>query len=396
MVSRFITLVVLTAVLCTATTRAKSKDRVEFDGLIQRLPAIGLVGDWIVGTRTVHVTSDTNIKQERGIVAGLGVFVEVKGSLLADGSINATDIDVQAGPGAVHEARFSGFVDKLPASGLIGEWSVNGRIVHVSNATDAKMEHGLVALNAFVDVKGFLKEDGSITADDITVEASPGSTHMFDFEGFVQRLPTSGLVGAWMVNGRAVHVAPATELKVSTAAVALNAFVKIKGLLLADGSISADEIDVEASPGSTKQFDFLGFVDQLPDGTIIGDWVVNGRTVHVAMDARIKQEHGLATENALVKVKGLLLADGSVKATEISVEASPTITGRVKLQGFVDKLPAGGLVGDWLVSGRTVHVGVDTRVKQKGMLIDAGSLVDVKGFLEADGTISASKITVKL
>jgi len=114
------------------------------------------------------------------------------------------------------------------------------------------------------------------------------------------------------------------------------------------------------------------------------------------MDARIKQEHGLATENALVKVKGLLLADGSVKATEISVEASPTITGRVKLQGFVDKLPAGGLVGDWLVSGRTVHVGVDTRVKQKGMLIDAGSLVDVKGFLEADGTISASKITVKL
>jgi len=137
------------------------------------------------------------------------------------------------------------------------------------------MEHGLVALNAFVDVKGFLKEDGSITADDITVEASPGSTHMFDFEGFVQRLPTSGLVGAWMVNGRAVHVAPATELKVSTAAVALNAFVKIKGLLLADGSISADEIDVEASHGSTKQFDFLGFVDQLPDGTIIGDWVVN-------------------------------------------------------------------------------------------------------------------------
>lgn len=55
-----------------------------------------------MGTRTVHVTSDTNIKQERGIVAGLGVFVEVKGSLLADGSINATDIDVQAGPGAVH------------------------------------------------------------------------------------------------------------------------------------------------------------------------------------------------------------------------------------------------------------------------------------------------------
>jgi|SRR5215813_4168937 len=396
MVSRLIPLIVLITLLCSATARAKSKDRVEFDGLIQRLPAVGLVGDWIVGTRTVHVTSDTDIKQERGIVAGLGVFVEVKGTLLADGSINARDIDVQAGPGAVHEARFSGFVDKLPASGLIGDWSVNGHIVHVSTATDAKMEHGLVALNAFVDVKGFIKEDGSITADDITVEASPGSTHMFDFEGFVQRLPASGLVGAWMVNGRAVHVAPATELKVSPAAVALNAFVKIKGILLADGSISADEIEVEASPGSTKQFDFVEFVDRLPDGSIIGEWIVNGRTVHVATDTHVKQEHGLAIENALVKVKGLLLADGSVKATEINVEAGPILTGRVKLQGFVDNLPATGLVGNWVVSGRIVHVSVDTRIKQKGMLISAGLLVEVKGFLEADGTISATKITVKL
>src|SRR5215510_6533349 len=317
MVSRLIPLIVLITLLCSATARAKSKDRVEFDGLIQRLPAVGLVGDWIVGTRTVHVTSDTDIKQERGIVAGLGVFVEVKGTLL---------------------------------------------------------------------------EDGSINADDITVEASPGSTHMFDFEGFVQRLPASGLVGAWMVNGRAVHVAPATELKVSPAAVALNAFVKIKGILLADGSISADEIEVEASPGSTKQFDFVEFVDRLPDGSIIGEWIVNGRTVHVATDTHVKQEHGLAIENALVKVKGLLLADGSVKATEINVEASPILTGRVKLQGFVDNLPATGLVGNWVVSGRIVHVSVDTRIKQKGMLISAGLLVEVKGFLEADGTISATKI----
>jgi hypothetical protein len=54
------------------------------------------------------------------------------------------------------------------------------------------------------------------------------------------------------------------------------------------------------------------------------------------------------------------------------------------------------LIGDWGVSGRTVHVSNDTRVKaKKGLAVVVGILVDVRGLLNADGSITASKITVR-
>lgn len=395
MSKRIASLMVLATLLFALTASAKDSEEVKFEGLIERLPAVGMVGDWIVSGHIVRVSSATDIKQKQGIVVGLDVFVRVKGSLLVDGSVRATEIEVEAGPGVVHQARFSGFVDKLPGSGLIGEWVVNGRTLHVSNATDVKMQHGLAALNASVDIKGFMEDDGSITVDDLVVEASPGSDHEFEFEGFVQKAPSGGSVGDWTVEERVVHVTGSTEIKGLKTAV-LNGFVKVKGLLLAAGSIDAGEIELKASSGSTRQFDFGGFVDKLPDGGLVGDWVVNGHLVHLGTDARVKQEHGLATQNALVKVKGLLLADGSVLALEIQVDASPVRAGRVKFQGFIDRLPSSGFIGDWMVSGRVVHVSVDTRVKLKNLSLAVGSLVEIKGFLEADGAVTARKITLKL
>jgi hypothetical protein len=393
---KVIPIVLVSVLLMVIAAPAKNKDKVQFEGLIETLP-VGLLGDWVIGGRIVHVSAATNIKQDHGIVAGLDVFVEVKGSLLPNSSINATEIEVKAGPGAVHQAKFSGFVNKLPNSGLIGDWAVDGRAVHVSNTTDIKMERGLVTLNAFVEIKGFLEEDGSVTADDITVDAAPGSTHEFDFENFVEKLPSAGLIGDWTTNERTVHVDGATKLKQGRANAALNAFVKVKGLLLADGMIRASEIEVEAAPGSSHQFDFKGFVDKLPDDGLIGDWVIDGRTVHVGGNTHVHQEQGIAAENAFVRVAGLMLGDGSIDAKDLHVEASPLREGRISLQGFVDQLPLSGLVGDWIVSGRTVHVSVDTRIKLKNSLvITVGSLVKVNGFLNADGTVTAGKIKLKL
>lgn len=397
---RSIILLALLASLLTAAASATPKDKknkVEFEGFIETLPVGSLTGDWTVSGRTVHVTASTHIKQDRGIAVDIGVFVEVRGTLMTDGSVDATDIDVEAGLGAIHEARFTGFVTTLPAAGLIGDWVVKGRTVRVSNATHIKMEHGLVAVNAFVEVKGFPEADGSVTADDITVDASPGNGREFDFEGFVGKLPAGGLTGDWTVDGHTVHVAAATRLKQEQATAALNAFVDVKGILLGDGTINATEIEVEAAPGSSRQFDFHGFIDKLPDSGLIGDWTVDGHTIHVAGDTHVHQENGIAAENAFVRVTGMLLADGSIAAKDVRVEASPVREGRVKLDGFVEQLPIAGLIGDWIVSGRKVHVSVDTSIKRKKSLVVAvGSLVEVNGVLEADGTITAGKIKLKL
>src|SRR5260370_17311843 len=91
------------AVLCllggltlrTASQSGTSSNEFEFVGRIMSLPNTpGFVGDWVVGSRAVHVTSATGINQDGGAVA-VGALVEVKGTLRSDDSVDATRIEVE-------------------------------------------------------------------------------------------------------------------------------------------------------------------------------------------------------------------------------------------------------------------------------------------------------------
>ena len=69
-----------------------------FEGAIESLPQGGLIGDWRVAGRTVHVSSSTEIDQDDG-PAVIGAQVEVKGTTLPDGSTNATRVEVRPSTG---------------------------------------------------------------------------------------------------------------------------------------------------------------------------------------------------------------------------------------------------------------------------------------------------------
>ena len=73
--------------------RAQVNDT-ELDGTVEQMPADGLVGIWQVGGRTIQVTETTVIDQEMGPLA-LGVSVEVEGTAQTDGSILASEIEVE-------------------------------------------------------------------------------------------------------------------------------------------------------------------------------------------------------------------------------------------------------------------------------------------------------------
>jgi len=373
----------------------KNKDHFEFNGLIESLPAAGLLGDWAVSGHAVHVSINTHIKIDEGVLPAVNAFVEIKGTLLPDGSVVATEIDITDGAGVVREAVFSGFIDSLPPGGLAGDWVTSGTHLTVSAATRIKQDAGPIALKDFVQVRGFIESDGSVTATEIDVESVPGSTHQIQLEGFVDALP-AGLIGDWRLNGTSVHATAAATFRIEHGVPAVNAFVEVKGFLLVDGPVNATEIDVDAVPGSARQFEFSDFVDALPDGDVIGDWMISGRTVQVSDTTHVRQDQGIVAVHAFVKVTGLLLPDGKVDAVDIQVQASPTRGGRITLRGFIANLPSVGLIGDWGVSGRTVHVSNDTRVKaKKGLAVVVGSFVDIRGVLNADGSITASKITVR-
>src|SRR5260370_5169766 len=120
--------IVSLAVLCllgsltfhTASQSGTSSSGFEFVGRIMSLPnTSGFVGDWVVGSRTVHVTSATRLDQEDGAVA-VGALVEVKGTLRSDGWVDATRIEVEQR--AAHWFEISAIIEAVPnIAGFIGD-----------------------------------------------------------------------------------------------------------------------------------------------------------------------------------------------------------------------------------------------------------------------------------
>jgi hypothetical protein len=70
----------------------------QFEGIIERLPSQGLIGNWTVSGRTVQVNNSTKIDQEKGL-AVIGATVEVKGYSSAD-VVEAAEVEVKSSPAA--------------------------------------------------------------------------------------------------------------------------------------------------------------------------------------------------------------------------------------------------------------------------------------------------------
>ena len=257
-----------------------------FTALVQSLPASGLVGDWNAGGKTVHVTAETRVKQEDGVIA-VGSMVEIEGTLRADTSVDASVIELRASAGGGggggnggggggngggggggggngggggggnggSQSSFRGTIDALPATpGFVGDWTVSGKTVHVTAATVLNLEGGAVALGAFVEVKGAARADGSIDASTIEVKfgTPAGAPARTELHGAVEVLAAgAGFVGDWTVAGKTVHVTASTRIDQEGGTLAVGALVEVKGLLGADGSIDASKIEIEWGPASS-------------------------------------------------------------------------------------------------------------------------------------------------
>lgn len=313
---------------------ANHDNETKFTGVIESLPnTAGFIGDWTVSGRTVHVSAATRIEQEDGPVA-VGATVKVEGNSRSDNSVNAAEVEVKTGSGSGDDdngqPEFKGTIQSLPATvGFIGDWSVGGRTIHVSSATRIEAEDGPVAVGAFVEIKGAVRADGSMDATKIEVKSNvAGDDGRDELKGAIESLPSGqGFVGDWRVSGRAVHVTLATILNQEHGAFIVGALVEVKGTMRADGSIDATRIEVQSpssgSGGEGQTANLKGTIQSLPSGSsLIGDWMIKNKTVHVTSSTKLKAEHGPFAVGTRVKVKGLQLADGSMVATKIQVRDS--------------------------------------------------------------------------
>lgn len=310
-----------------------------------------------------------------------------------------------------HETKFTGTVEVLPATGLIGDWTVSGKTIHVTGATRIDQEDGRVAVGATVNVEGSARSDGSIDSQKIEVKQSSSGSgggsgsgddsgggsddqSEAEFLGTIESLPsTAGFIGDWTVSGQIVHVTSATRIEQDHGAVAVGATVKVEGTKRADGSVDAEEIETRGAEAEPEpEMKFTGTIESLPaTAGFIGDWIVSGKTVHVTAATRIETEDGPIVVGAMVEIEGSTRSDGSIDAAKIEVKSNVA-----ELKGAIESLPGTpGFIGDWKVSGKTVHVTASTRIDQEHGAIALGATVEVKGSLRSDGSFDATKIEVK-
>lgn len=290
------------------------------------------------------------------------------------------------------EFEFKGIIQSLPdAPGRIGDWAVGGRTVHVTAGTRIREEEGPVQVGVLVEVEGVLRPDGSVDARKIKVEDEAADDEDFEFKGLIESFPV-GFIGTWVIGGRSVHVTALTRIEMEDGPVAVGVLAEVEGFLNPDGSVDAKKVEIE-DDDDEEEFEFTGQVESLPDG-LIGGWVVSGRSVHVTAATRIREKKGPAAVGAIVEVDGFERPDGSVDAVKIEVK-STVGGGKVNFEGIVESLPDSGLIGDWMVGGRTVHVTAATRIKQKHGPVSIGLVVKVKGIQLVDGSVQAQKIQVR-
>jgi hypothetical protein len=138
-----------------------------------------------------------------------------------------------------------------------------------------------------------------------------------------------------------------------------------------------------------------GVIQKLPNAPgFIGDWVVSGKTVHVTSSTRVDQENGAVRVGATVKVEGTLRTDGSIDAKEIEVLETGEAN-EVEFTGVIQSLPnTPGFIGDWMVSGKIVHVTSATKIVSEAGPVILGAMVVVSGTQRSDGSIDANHIVV--
>jgi hypothetical protein len=159
---------------------------------------------------------------------------------------------VPAAAGPTPHVTFVGPIEGLPAGpGLVGDWTVAGRTVHVTASTAIDQSKGAPAPGVLAQVKGAVRADRSVDAAEIKILQAPAprprpQPQRVEIAGVVTALPPGPpFVGDWTVRDVIVHVAPTTQIDERRGAVAVGAFVVVRGAKRDDGSIDAASIEVK-------------------------------------------------------------------------------------------------------------------------------------------------------
>ncbi len=249
-------------------------------------------------------------------IRGAAVLVTL---LMTLGPVTGARADNSGNSGST-DAQFSGVIESLPATGLIGDWVVSGTTVHVTDATEIDTENGAIAVGATVDVEGTAETDGSVTASQVSVQSASDDDSFGEvsFYGTVESMPASGSVGDWVVSGTTVHVTDATEINTENGVLGVGSSAEVQGLAESDGSVTASSIDLNSDSSiSDGTMSLTGTLQSAPAAA--GIWRVSHHRVRVTRATTIVRHGHQLTRGSTLRIQGHLRAGGTLNATKVIV-----------------------------------------------------------------------------
>lgn len=387
-----------------ATTGAASA--VSFDDNVEG-PIASLdvaAGTLVVLGQTVRVGPGTSFDEsiQPRSIEGLtvGDFVEVSGLVMADGSIDATRIELDADGG---EFEVHGVVASLDTANL--RFNLNDLVVDYSAAQLDDFPGGQIAEGHPVEAKGTtLDGSGALVATRVEYEGLIVTGNEDDFaeiEGFITRFVSAQ---DFDVSGVPVTTDSATRFEDGTAAdLGLDVKVEVEGVFDGNGRLVAREVDIEIG----GDIEISGTVDSVDAAG--GGLVVLGISVDV--DARTRFE-----DQSAARLRPLTLGDIDVgdyvelRGAEIPADSGQVLAALLErddpdtdteLQGFVTAVAAPTLT----ILGVTVQTDGSTEFEDANdqaisageffSRVAAGSLVKADGIETSPTTLLAREVELE-
>lgn len=368
-------LVLSLALLPASPALAETAGRgdLKFSGVIDAIGADA----WTIAGYVVLVNASTQIRSQ---AAGEpGMWAAVTATRQTDGALVAERLAVME-----PEVRIKGPATAKPADGL-GEWTIAGQPIVVTAETLIGQRGGPVDEGYWVEVYAIEDQDDNLVA--VRMRGIEPLTAVEIF-GAIQ----SASAESWVISTIAVAVGEDTLINGDPAA----------GLLAHAATTVPEGADLlalrlkvlwqETGTGHTP-VSFTGIIEALPPSNLHGQWQIDGQTVIVTANTAINEEHGLAVVGAEVTVEGWQ-GDGVVIAQEITVLASPEGGEPMRLNGRIDALPQGELVGTWVIDGYQVQVTTRTRI-EGAQYARIGAPVEVRLVRRQNGEMTATWLRVR-
>ena len=187
--------------------------------------------------------------------------------------------------------------------------------------------------------------------------------------------------GNWIVDGVAVSLNARTKID---GAIVVGQVIELEGVLQDDGTLVAREIELEEDENDGPNTSRINGIFEGVDAD--GNWIISGISVEITDST---DTDGLPFEGQRVKVRALVLDDGSIVAREVENKGGKhrdDDENEVKIRGLFEGVDADG---NWIVDG--IPIAVDALTRLEGAP-GQGQRGEVKARRQADGTIVATKI----